>query len=107
MIEVTYHRQYHRLTAQGHACSGVSGHDLVCASVSALVLTLASNVASLVTQGSAGKHTVRVQEGDAEISCVPVNKMRSVVTLIYDTICSGFELLQTLYPENIRFRVLG
>ena len=107
MIEITYHRQYHRLTAKGHACSGVSGHDLGCASVSALVLTLAYNVASLVTQKSVSKHMVRVQEGDAEISCVPTNRMRSVVTLVFDTICSGFELLQRLYPENISFRILG
>lgn len=107
MIQVVYHREHHRLTAIGHAHSGESGHDLVCASVTALVLTMAANVASLVTQGSAGKHIVRVQEGDAEISCVPHHKMKAVVTLIYDTVCTGFELLQTLYPENITYQVLG
>lgn len=107
MIQVTYHRQHHRLTVVGHAHSGESGHDLVCASVSALVLTLAANVASLVTQGSAGKHNVHVQEGDAEIGCVPTHKMKAVVTLIFDTVCTGFELLQTLYPENISYQVLG
>lgn len=107
MIQVTYHRTHNRLTATGHAGSGVSGHDLVCASVSALVLTLAANVASLVTQGSAGKHVVQVKEGDAEISCVPSHKMRAVVTLIFDTVCAGFELLQTLYPENIEYHVMG
>ena len=107
MITATYHRTYHRLTVTGHAHSGEEGHDLVCASVSALVLTLATNVASLVTQGSAGKHTVVVKEGDAEIACVPNHRMRSVVTLIFDTVCSGFEVLQTLYPENISYQVLG
>ena len=107
MIDITYHRQHHRLTVVGHACSGESGHDLVCASVSALVLTMAANVASLVTQGSARVQTIRVQEGDAEISCVPVARMRAVVTLIYDTVCSGFELLQTLYPENVRYQAMG
>ena len=107
MIHVTYHRKHNRVTVTGHAYSGASGHDLVCASASALVLTLASNVASLVTQGSAGQHVVQVKEGDAEISCVPSHKMRAVVTLIFDTVCAGFELLQTLYPENIEYQVLG
>ena len=107
MITATYHRKYNRVTVTGHAHSGESGHDLVCASVSALVLTLAANVASLVTQESASKHIVLVKEGDAEISCVPHHRMKSVVTLIFDTVCTGFELLQTLYPENICYQVLG
>lgn len=107
MIQVIYHRTHNRLTVTGHACSGESGHDLVCAGVSALVLTLAANVGSLVTQGSAGKHIVKVKEGDAEIACVPSHKMRAVVTLVFDTVCTGFELMQTLYPENIEYQVLG
>lgn len=107
MITATYHRTYHRLTVTGHAYSGESGHDLVCASASALVLTLAANVGSLVTQGAAGKHIVSVKEGDAEIACTPNHKMRSVVTLIFDTVCTGLELLQTLYPENICYQIMG
>lgn len=107
MIEVTYYRRHHRLTAVGHAGSGRAGHDLVCAGVSALVLTLASNVASLVTQENVRRHVLRVKEGDAWISCVPGPKMQEVVTLIFDTVCSGFELLQTLYPENICYTVRG
>ncbi len=106
MIQVTYNRKRHRLTAIGHACSGKKGHDLVCASVSALVLTLAANVASLATDDQVRRHVLRVQEGDAWISCVPMPKMQAVVTLIFDTVCAGFELLETLYPENICYRVM-
>jgi len=106
MIDVTYNRRRHRLTATGHAGSGKKGHDLVCASVSALVLTLASNVASLATDDHVRRHILRIQEGDAWISCVPTPKTQAVVTLIFDTVCTGFELLETLYPENIQYSVL-
>ena len=106
MIQITYNRRRHRLTAKGHAGSGRKGHDLVCASVSALVLTLAANVASLATADNVRRHVLRVQEGDAWISCVPAPKMQAVVTLIFDTVCSGFELLETLYPENICYAVV-
>ena len=44
MIRVIYHPQHNRLTADGHAGSGPQGHDLVCAAISALALTLAGNV---------------------------------------------------------------
>lgn len=107
MIDVTYHRSYNRLTIEGHAMSGESGHDLVCAAVSCLAITLASNVAGLVTSETVRKHCIRVEEGSAEVACEPVRKMASVVTLIFDTICTGFETLQRLYPEYIIYQVLG
>lgn len=105
MIEVNYHRKHHAVEVTGHACCGESGHDLVCAGVSALVLTLAQNVASLVTQKNVYSHTVCVKEGSAEIRCTPNARMRAVVSLIYDSICSGFDVMQTLYPENIRVHI--
>lgn len=105
MITVAYHRKYHRIVVSGHACSGESGHDLVCASVSALVYTAAANMAELAAQGSAKNQILRLNEGDAEISCDPVHRMRSVATLILDSICTGFSLLETYYPENVRYTV--
>lgn len=107
MIEVTYHRNYHRLTAKGHARSGEKGHDLVCAAVSGLVLTAAENVAAFVAQGNAKDQIVKLKEGEAEIAMTPNRKMKSVATLMLDTICTGFQVYEQLYPENIRFQVLG
>ena len=106
MINIIYDRPAKRLTATGHAGQGAEGHDLVCAAVSALVLTLASNVATLATQESLRRQELRIKEGEACISCLPVKHMRAVVTMIFDTVCSGFELLETLYPENIKFTVI-
>lgn len=105
MIEVIYYRKYHRVTVTGHAHSGESGHDLVCASASALVYTLAGNIGTLYTQESVRSPIIKLQEGDAELSCVPITRMKSVATLIFDTVCTGFELLQTYYPENLTYEV--
>lgn len=105
MIAVTYERSTRCLRARGHAGQGAPGHDLVCAAVSALVLTLAGNVASLATQNALREHKLQLKEGDACIRCVPVPRMRAVTTLIFDSVCSGFELLETLYPENIDFQI--
>ena len=107
MIKVTYHRKRHRLTAVGHAGQGPKGHDLVCAAVSALVLTMASNVAGLATQEQVRHPVLRVQEGDGWISCAPKPGMQPVVTMIFDAVCAGFELLETLYPESIEYRIIG
>ena len=105
MVEILYKRNSHSLRLRGHAGAGEPGKDPVCAGVSALTLTLADNVAQLVTQGSADRPLLRLESGDSWIRCRSTGRMKPVVTLIFDSICSGFQLLHTLYPDYIDYRV--
>lgn len=107
MIHVVYHRMYNRLTVEGHAQSGEAGHDLVCASASILAYTLAANVKELVRTGQAAEQTVELQAGRAEVSCKPHCRLKTVVSIIFDTVCVGFELLAKDYPEYITYSVRG
>lgn len=107
MVTVTYHRSTFRLTADGHAGAGKKGTDVVCAGVSALVLTLGANVADLCLQENAGNPVLRTETGKAEIACTPKKGMEQVARLMFDTVCEGFALLQKLYPENVRFQMLN
>lgn len=106
MIQVTYDRRHHRLVARGHAGSGPKGHDLVCAAVSALVMTLGSDVADLAADGKVRRQILQLEEGDCFISCIPNEKMKPVVSLIFDAVCAGFQLLETLYPKYIRYNTI-
>ncbi len=108
MINVIYDRKRLILKVKGHAQSGESGHDLVCAAASILVYTLASSVAQM----SADKKRVRrpvidIREGDTTIACSPVHGMQAVTTLVFDTVCAGYDILQQKYPQNISYQVLG
>lgn len=107
MIKVVYHRLYNRLTVGGHAGSGPEGHDLVCASASALALTLAGNVAYMKTQDAVYDEIIKLDEGSAEIQCTPYRRYKDSVAQIFRSICVGFELLATKYPENISYEVRG
>ena len=107
MIEVVYHKQFNRLTVQGHAGSGPEGHDLVCAAVSALVLTLAGNVSYMEAQEAVHSVIVKLDEGNAEIQCTAYRRYKDSVAQIFRAICVGFELLSTKYPENISYEVRG
>ena len=102
MIKVTYHRRKHDVVVEGHAQSGEKGHDLVCASASILVYTLASFVENMRNAGQADPILV-LEEGHAWISCDPPIKYRDAVTLVFDSICAGFELLARNYPDNISY----
>ena len=107
MIRVTYYRQYNRVTIEGHAGSGPEGHDLVCASASALALTLAGNVSYMEAQEAVRNVVIKLDEGDAEIQCTAYRRYKDSVEQIYRAICVGFELLATKYPENISYDVRG
>lgn len=105
MVHITYWRDGFRLTAKGHAGAGAPGQDVVCAGVSALALTLGANVADLCLQENACQPALCFQPGNACIACVPKKGMEPVVMLIFDTVCQGFALLQTLYPEHVKFEM--
>lgn len=107
MIQVVYHRQYNRVTVVGHAGSGPEGHDLVCASVSALALTLAGNVSYMEAQEAVHSVTIKLEEGSAEIQCTPYRRYKDSAQQIFRAICVGFELLATKYPKNISYEVRG
>ena len=107
MIRVTYHRLYNRVTVEGHAGAGPEGHDLVCAAVSTLALTLAGNVAHMESQGAVRDVITKLEEGNAEIQCSPYRRYKDSVEQIFRSICVGFELLATKYPKNISYDVRG
>ena len=105
MIRVTYYRTYNRLTVEGHAHSGVAGHDLVCAGVSALVYTLAANVGNLEANGHVRDVIATMEPGSAEISCKPRSGTRAVVGRIFEAICVGFEIMARDYGEYISYEI--
>ena len=107
MIKVIYHRKFHRVSIEGHAHSGEYGRDLVCAAASTLAYTLASAVANMAECGQVREPRIELEEGRGEVSCTPPHKFKAPVTLVFDTVCAGFELLNRDYPSNISYEVRG
>lgn len=107
MIEVTYYREHNRVTVKGHAHSNEYGKDLVCAAVSALVLTLAANVGQMAGKGYVAEPVTKLEAGDAEISCKARAKYRDSVKQVFMSVCVGFEILADQYPDYISYCVHG
>lgn len=105
MIKVTYNRYLNRVDVTGHAYSGEAGHDLVCASASILAYTLASFAENMRESGQVKYPTVKLGAGDAVIFCNAPRRIKAQVTLAFDTVCAGFELLARNYPENISYKI--
>ena len=107
MIHVTYYRSYHRLTVSGHANSGRKGKDLICCAASTLAYTMGANVEQMYESGIV-RNPVTVfkdKDGEAEISCNPKPNMKNLVTMVFDSICVGFEMLAAKYPDFVSYEI--
>lgn len=105
MIEVTYYRKYHRVTVTGHAKSAPMGQDLVCAAASALAFTLSENCKALEKGGQARSFKADLTPGKAVVECVPISRFQSVVTVIFDAVCLGFDKLGKVFPDHIKYEI--
>lgn len=107
MIEVIYYREHNRLTVTGHAKSEEYGKDLICAACSILALTLGANVGHMADSGCVVEPIVNIKEGNAEISCRAKARYRESVRQTFMSVCVGFEILATKWPEYISYCVRG
>lgn len=105
MIKVVYDRSDCKVTVEGHAHSGDPGHDLVCASASILAYTLASFVKNTHKAKQVKKPILKLEPGEAVVSCRPKRDSRLAVTLVFDALCGGYELLARNYPKNISYTI--
>ena len=106
MIKVVYDRTVPSVTMNGHAGSGEKGHDLVCAAVSILTFMLASIVEGAERGTQIQSATAELNDGEALISCEPIGNYSYPIKLIFDTICTGFDILAEEYPENVSYELI-
>ena len=105
MIKAVYYRSENKLTVEGHAHSGEHGHDLICASASILTYTLASFVKNSYRARHTKKPILKLEPGDAVVSCKAKPRFKLAITLVFDAICAGFELLAKNYPDNVSYEI--
>ena len=104
MINIVYEKECNSLTVTGHAGAGKKGTDIVCAAVSALVLTLAENVRDLQRSGTARHCFLEVRDGFATAVCVPTKGLEAVVRCVFGSVCCGFALIQQMHPKYVCYK---
>lgn len=107
MINIVYHKNFHRVTVKGHANSVPEGGDIVCAAVSGITHTLAANVRRLNGLGYLQANHIYLQPGNTEISCKckRESKIGETVKLIFDAVCLGYAEIAEDYPEYVSFEI--
>lgn len=96
------------LTVKGHAGAGEKGHDLVCASASILTNTVAQIVHIMRENGQLRrKPTIRLEEGDATITCKPHKTEYAEALHTFSVAQVGFALLAQAHPEHVELSLFG
>lgn len=101
MIVVTACPEECFVEVTGHAGSGPKGQDLVCAGVSALVLTLEEAVKTMARAGWLRQQTLKIAPGNAEIRCTAKQERLPEVQLAFAVITAGFHRLARQWPEYV------
>lgn len=92
MIEIRFDPRIPLVEVKGHAGMGPKGEDLVCAAVSALVLSLKASADATGGSGEVGLGYAKIRGGrEAQ------GEFRGI--------CRGFVLLSRAYPQAVRCRV--
>ena len=107
MIRVTLTREGNTLSLRlkGHAGYDVVGKDIVCASASILVYTVAQLICEMEACGRlAESPLIRLDEGDAlvEVECKDQKSLEEAKRIMHFA-KAGYSLLQNTYPEYIKF----
>ena len=64
MIRAVYDRKDNKITVEGHAYSGEPGHDLICASASMLIYTIAVAVENMKNAEHVSGAVIDLKGGD-------------------------------------------
>ena len=96
------------LAVKGHSEQAVSGQDIVCAAASILAYMVAQMVKTMREDGKLKKApTVRMDSGDAVITCKPTKQFFGEALHTYRVAQTGYELLAHTYGEYVRVTKFG
>lgn len=111
MITASFKRDKDRqcicMTLRGHARQDNPGKDIVCASASILAYTLAQTLKYIQSQGGIHKLRIKIDSGDAKITCYPTEEFYDVVLHTYLTTEVGISLLEHNFPEYVELSMFA
>lgn len=103
MIRIVYDPARLQVTVRGHAPQKDGGISPVCAAVSMLVYTLAAEVAEWAAEARLTQTRWLLRSGDACVACTPQPAVAHRVRAGFETLCRGFELLCTQFPDQVTY----
>lgn len=89
------------MKVHGHANTAPKGADLVCASATMLVYTVAQAIRFMHEQGQTEPPRIKIREGKAKVSVVPKEDYYAEVLHTFWVAQCGAHVLARNYPDNV------
>lgn len=109
MITITYRPSKKELRIKGHANYDEKGKDIICAGISVLYYTLCNSLLKAPDKWFAQKpemaDSLTSETGVSYVKCIPAKGYDDYVTLIYESLLTGMELMATTYPDYINLKI--
>lgn len=103
MTRVEYDRAALSLTMEGHAGAGEPGEDLVCAALSALMMTLERRMEETAERTMP---IVKRTPGFFAIRCAP-EEDEALCRECFDTVAAGIAVLAENRPDHVTLTLMG
>ncbi len=84
-----------KISILGHAMYDEYGKDIVCASVSTLVISTVNNILSI------NSNTIKVEQNDSKVIIEYIIK-DSIIDILINNMISNLNTLANNYPKNIK-----
>lgn len=110
MLKVAFEKDEMELTLRivGHAGQADMGHDIVCSACSILAYTVAQLVKTADDVGDLQcPPEVKLESGDAVISCIPTEDTYYTIMSIYMFAEVGYKLLASNFPQFVELKSFG
>lgn len=110
MITITYRPKKREVKIKGHAEYDEKGRDIVCAAVSMSFYTLSNALLKAPDKWFKKPpdmaDSLTSDTGVSHIVCTPNKDYETYVTLMYETVLTGLELLERSYPDHVKLRIV-
>jgi len=110
MTEITIYKfgDEFSIECKGHAGYAEQGKDIVCSACTILALTLAERLEEMYDEGFFQERPrIILEEGKAEISCLPKRSSEEDVYSLYKLIQTGYWVLQETYRDHVKLIRFG
>lgn len=95
------------LEVKGHAGQAEIGKDIICASASILLYTVAQEVMDMTRKGEVLSVT-NINEGDSTVSCkCKTEEAYSEAIRVFYFGMVGYQLLAHNYPQFVEYKIVG
>lgn len=101
MINIDVNLSKFKVKIDGHADFDEEGKDIVCSAISVLFFSMCQTFDSMKEKGCFKVCKLSWDKGAGLIKINPKPEYRQHVAIIFMTICNGFDIVATEYPDYV------